>query len=160
MYCYMFEVSEQPFDSSEEWQDESVLYEHPELLPIASHISHVEDRKAAMEELGTYLAENQIGTITGEKIILSDGHRKQFSAKRYQRFQELLKKLQNVNAEQFSEEYVLVAELIDSLYNTFIERYDYYMMLAIDEVMPFDEFVRRKDSGIPFYIGLVVKFHC
>lgn len=159
MHSYVFQITEAPLDKNA-WVTGEYLYEHPDFLPIADAVDNFESRDDAIQDFGSWLERNKLGTMFGDSFVLAPEAAEVHFESRFTAFRQALKALQGVNEEQFHHEHDLVQSRIDSLRQIFTNERDSYVLLA-DRVMaaPMDEFMRNAKTGVPYYIGGVLDFH-
>lgn len=78
---------------------------------------------------------------------------------RFIAFQQAISALQQLDERQFLHEHDQVQNLIDNLSRTFTDKYDAYMLVSSSiPPLPMDEFIRKAQLNMPYYIGTVLDF--
>lgn len=158
MHSYIFQVFETPCPQKE-WASEEIFREHPDALPVANGTSLVKDRSIAIAGLGKWLADNRLGKLSGEMFIVNAQAVDRRFEGRFSAFQRAISALQQLNERQFLHEHDQVQNLIDNLSQAFTDKYDAYMLVGGRiPPLPMDEFIRKAQPNMPYYIGTVLDF--
>ena len=158
MHRYIFQVFETPCPQ-EKWASEEIFWEHPDALPVANATSPVENRADAISSLGKWLDDHQLGELSGETFMVNAQAADRHFVDRFPVFQRAISALQQVGEKQFVHEHDYVQNLITDLNRAFTDKYDAYILLGSDvPPLPIDEFIRKAQPDIPYYIGTVLDF--
>jgi len=158
MHSYIFQVFESPCPQKK-WASEEIFWEHPDALPVANGTSPVEDRTIAIASLGKWLADNRLGKLSGETFMVNTQAADRHFEGRFIAFQQAISALQQLDERQFLHEHDQVQNLIDNLSRTFTDKYDAYMLVSSSiPPLPMDEFIRKAQLNMPYYIGTVLDF--
>lgn len=160
MHNYIYQITEELL-APKKWASEYIFMDTPELLPIADSVVVAENRSDAIQKLGAWMEENQLGSMIGESFILVQGAADHHFAGRFEPFHKAAAKLCAMSEQQFIHEQVQAEELIYSIRRSFCDPFEMYVLL--DENAPpitMDEFMRTAVPGIRYYIGGVLDYHC
>ncbi len=151
---YIYQIYEKP-TKRRDWIDEEFISDSPLLSAVSDLIDGIENRDAALENLGNWLHEHRLGAIDGEVFILFEDVDDSYFSKRYTAFQEAVRTLQNLSQEQFSRDYEEVHNQIAAVEKTTIDRYNTYIMFEWDfgRIMPMDQFLRNARCNTPYFVG-------
>lgn len=158
MHLYIYQVFKEPHPKTD-WATNAVFTANPSLMPFADYISKVPDRRKAIQDLGDWLDENCLGTLSGDAFSIRPGSAQSYLRDRYGAFRKALGSLQKVTEAQFTDSFLYVESLISDLHSGFSNPYGDYVMAEDSPPVPFDQFIRTAEPGIPFYIGGIMDCH-
>lgn len=158
MSNYIYELLEAPCPA-DEWASSYDFYEQPNAFPIAGRVGEAEDRKAVIARFGAWLEEKRLGILDGEAFIIDTEAADRHFEGRFAAFQKAISALQMLNETQFIHDHDWVAALIDNLGKAFTQKYGDYVLWNDDMTpTPLDEFLRKSQPGVRYYIGAVLKY--
>lgn len=159
MHNYIYQISEKRPQKGE-WVTSEYLWKYPDFLSVADSVDDVLERAHVIGRFGSWLAQNHLGTMSGDCFILAPEAAERYFAGRFAAFQQAMSALQALNENQFLHEHCLIQNLINDLGRIFTDKLNAYVLLDdIEEAVPMDEFMRSAKAGIPYYIGGVLDYH-
>lgn len=155
---YIYELLQAPVPP-DEWTTECDFSESPSAFPIAETVNAVQDRETVIARFGVWLEENRLGLLDGEMFIIDTAAADRHFEGRFAAFQQAVTALQKLNETQFIHDHDWVAALIDNLGRAFTQKYSDYVLWGCDMIpTPLDEFLRKAQPGVRYYIGAVLKY--
>ena len=158
MRNYIYELLQVPTPANE-WTSSWDYQKHPDAFPIADTVDEAKDRDQAILQLGSWLHSNRLGSLTGEAFTMDTEAANRYFQGRFTAFQQAIAALQSLNEIQFIHEHNRVQNLINDLCQTFCGTYGDYVLLGDDLTpVPMEEFLRKAQAGICYYIGAVLDY--
>ena len=155
---YIYELLQAPVPP-DEWTTEYDFNESSGAFPIAECVNAVQDRENVIARFGVWLEENRLGLLDGEMFIIDTEAADRHFEGRFAAFQKTVSALQILNETQFIHDHDWVAALIDNLGKAFTQKYGDYVLWSDDMTpTPLDEFLRKAQPGVRYYIGAVLKY--
>lgn len=158
MYNYVYELHRKPLPPNE-WATGRDFSDHPDIFPSAQWIGSAEDRDHVIARFGSWLEKSRLGKLDGEAFIVDMEAADHYFEGRFSAFQKAVAALQALNEMQFVHEHDMVQGLIDDLCETFTQKYgDYVLEDHGAAPVPLDEFIRKAQPGVRYYIGAVLNY--
>jgi len=158
MQNYIYELLQAPVPA-DEWTAAWEYHEHPDAFPIADTVEDAENRSSVIALFGAWLKENRLGELDGETFTVDAQAADRYFEGRFTAFQQAMTGLQQLNEAQFIHEHDQVQGLIDSLTETFTQKYGDYVLWNGDLVpTPLEEFLRKAEPGTRYCIGAVLTY--
>lgn len=155
---YIYELLQAPVPP-DEWTTEYDFNESHGAFPIADWVNAVGDRETVIARFGAWLEENRLGFLDGEAFTIDAEAADRHFEGRFAAFQQAVTALQKLNETQFIHDHDWVAALIDNLGRAFTQKYGDYVLWGDDMTpTPLDEFLRKAQPGVCYYIGAVLKY--
>ncbi len=158
MHLYIYQVFREPRPKAD-WSTETNFINNPELMPYADYVSGSVDRNTALHVLGERLERHGFGTLSGSAFTLAPDAAQRYLKNRFEVFRKALDALNKVTEAQFIHSYQHVEGLFSDLHSDFSNPYSDYVMVADELPVPFDQFIRMAEPGVPFYIGSIMDCH-
>lgn len=158
MCNYIYELLQAPV-LAEEWTKAWEYHEHPDAFPIADMVEEAKDRSGVIARFGAWLKESRLGKLDAEAFTIDAQAADRYFEGRFAAFQQAVMALQQLNETRFIHDHDQVQGLIFSLTETFAQKFcDYVLWGDGLEPMPLEEFLRKAQPGVRYYIGAVLVY--
>ena len=158
MHSRIYQISKEPIDKCD-YIEEDRYYDHWFNGSIADYVNGSTDRNDDIKWLKDCYEERGISfgvDDNGEYLIIED--KIQYFAPKFETFQKALKELTTMTLDDFvtgKSGYPLY-----SLKNAFNEKFGFYVDGNDIGMESFDGFVRFASTGVKYYIGATIDYHC
>ncbi|MCM1239036.1 MAG: hypothetical protein NC331_06575 [Lachnospiraceae bacterium] len=158
MYHYILQVYVEPNRESD-WATEDDLVNHPDFIPIASHVKAVYDRDSVIRQFRQWFIKHRMGIFSGESFTLAPNARRHYFEGRFPKFRKHLKALDTVTEALYINDHDYLENLLSDLATSYSDCHSNYVMESDNPPVPFDRFIRTAVPGTPYYIGAVLEYH-
>lgn len=157
MHSRIFELSDTPVPANERVKEFCI----PEWFcsTIADYVDDDTDRKNDIEWLMSCMG--GIATLeNGSTIVYAPDARKQYFARRYERFMKAIEQIKNVTLEGFAgiDRAYNVDGKMSELRDAYEDKFGFYIFYK-EQLMTEDEWMRFADLTKPYYIGGTIDYH-
>ena len=158
MRNYIYEQLPAPVPAIE-WTKAWECHEHPGIFPLADSVEDAKDRDKVIAGFGAWMKEHRLGELDGETFTIDARAADRYFAGRFAAFRQALTALQELNEAQFIHDHDQVQGLISQLGETFTTKYSDYILWGEDlSPTPMEEFLRKAESGVRYYIGAALDY--
>ncbi len=158
MHNYIYELLPAPVPAIE-WTKAWEYHEHPDSFPLADTVEDAKDRDKVIANFGAWLREHELGELNDETFTIDARTADRYFTGRFAAFRKAVTALQKLNEAQFIHDHNQVQGLISQLSETFTTKYsDYVLWNEGLSPTPMEEFLRKAESGVRYYIGAVLDY--